>query len=346
MRNIHLSESTLSLRRCLAVLLLLCLSVALVACSEETELATHTNSVGGYSFSYPETWSVYDDGKTSCISIADVGGALPYAIVRFNVFDNDEGVTAAAYWNSGVEGFSQIYDSYTILQDKRKAFEKEGVSSAFVAVVQVTLKGETKLDGQPEQAGEAASYTVCQLVFEGDGRICVVSYMSSDGNYDTYSTVMDDIKESFAFTTAEDVSAVVDGGVADFIVPVPQGWSLETADAYYSLRCGKATIVACVYSLETAMTPKDYWENVYRGTVTAGLAGFKERATVECELDGVQALDIYYTAHSSSGNEYSFRQCLTIKSRQVYIITLTASAEDYEAACEGYEAVKAGFCFK
>lgn len=348
MRNIHLSGSTSIIRRCLALLLLLCLTAALCACGEEeeTELAVRTNTVGGYTFSYPDTWSAYDDGKSTCISIADVGGALPYAIVRFNVFDNVDGVSAAAYWNSGAEGFSQIYDSYTIPQDKRKAFDKEGVNSAFTAVVQVTLKGETKLDGQPEQAGEAASYTVRQLVFEGGGRICVVSYMSSADNYDTYGDVMENIKDSFEFVSPTAAESVTDNGLADFTVPVPSGWKLETAEAYYKMTYGKATLVACVYSSETAVTSKDYWENVYRSTVQAGLSDYKELSVTECELGGAAAVDVYYTACSSSGNEYSFRQCLAVKSRQVYIITLTASAEDYDAACEGYEALKAGFCFK
>lgn len=346
MRNTYLLKSTSLLKRAFVALLALCLLLSLASCKKEPKLKKYTDAVGGYSFSYPENWEVYSEGGNACISIADVGGALPFAMVRFSAFENKEGITAAEYWNNGVEGFSTIYESYNILQNKRGVFEKEGVGSAYGAVVEVSLKGETKLDGQPSKAGEAANYTIHQLVFEGDGRICVVSYMSAKDNYEIYGTVMDEIKESFAFTTPSPAGDISDKGYTDFNMPVPEGWTLETAEAYYRLSNGKATIIACVFSMEQTVSPKQYWESVYRSSVQTGIDGFKEISAKDCKMGGVDALDVYYTGKSVSGNSYNFRQCLAVKDSQVYIITLTANDADYERVAGGYEAVIKGFSFK
>ncbi len=348
MRNTFLLKSISSLKRITCALLVFCALAALTGCkSKEPKLVDYTDNVGGFSFSYPETWEIYSENGKAYIDIADVGGALPYAIVRFNAFDNAEKLTAAEYWNNGVEGFSTVYDSYSILQDKRGVFEKDGVDSAYYAVVEVKMKGETKLDGQPSKAGEAADYTIHQLVFEGGGRLCVVSYMSSKENYGIYSTVMDDIKESFAFVeVGGGDSSVTDKNVADFTVPVPEGWVLDAAEAYYQMSCGKASIIACVYSMDQTISPKKYWETIYRGSVQSGLDGFKELDTKECKMGGIDALDVYYTGNSASGNTYHFRQCIAVKQGQAYIITLTASEADYKSACTGFEAAVKGFSFK
>lgn len=347
MKNTHLLRSISNKKRALALLLVLCIALSLAGCKNDgVKLKDYTDTLGGYSFSYPETWELYSEGGVACISIADVGGALPYAMVRFSAFDNEGGQSAADYWNSGVEGFSAIYDSYKILQNKRGVFEREGVNSAYYAVVEVSLKGETKLDGQPQKAGEAADYTVHQLVFEGDGRICVASYMSSKGNYDDYCSVMDDIRDSFAFAKASPAESVADKGVADFEISVPEGWTLDTADAYYKLSSGKASVVACVYSMDKTVSAKQYWEEVYRSSVQTSIADFSEISASECKLDGIDAIDVYYTGRSVSGNKYNFRQCIAVKQSQAYIITLTADDADYENALAGYEAVIKEFKFK
>lgn len=346
MKNTHLLSLTSNKTRVIALLLVLCMALSLAGCKEKgVKLVKHADIVGGYSFSYPKNWQVYSEGGSACLSIADVGGALPYAMVRFSAFDNESGQSAAEYWNAGVEGFSSVYDSYEIMQNRRGAFEKEGVNSAYYAVVQVSLKGETKLNGQPKEKGEAADYTVHQLVFEGDGRICVVSYMSAKGNYDEFSYVMDDIKDSFAFEKAVSES-VADKGATEFTLPVPEGWQLDTAEAYYKLSCGKASVVACVYSMDKTVSAKKYWEEIYRDSVKVGISDFTEVSVTECKLDGIDAIDVYYTGSSVSGNKYNFRQCIAVKQSQAYIITLTADDADYKNAEIGYKAIIEGFNFK
>jgi len=337
---------TTKAKRLVALALAVVFVLSLSACKDEPKQVQHSNSQGGYSFSCPETWRFIADGKNTQISIADVGGALPYAVVRFTVFDNAQGVSAADYWTSGVDGFARVYEKYKVVENKRGSFEKDGVNSAFSAVINVTLKGETKLDGQPEQAGETADYTVQQLVFEGDGRICVASYMSSTENFDNYSPVMDNIKESFAFTAAQPADGVKDAGAAEFTIPTPNGWTLETAQAYYRLSCGKASIITSVFSMSENVSAAKYWEATYSPAVKAGLDEYTEVEVKDATLGGVTAVDAYYTGKSVSGNKYNFRQAIAVYYGQVYIITLTADDADYPEAVKGFESVVAGFEFK
>ncbi len=338
--------STTSLKRALALVLVFVTCLSFASCNNEEEILDGENTAGGYSFSYPESWRVIKEGTNTQLTNADVGGALPYALVRFTVFENTEKLNAADYWLNGVEGFSRIYESYKTNPAKRGSFELEGVNSAYSAVVEVSLKGETKLDGQPEGPNEAEDYVVHQLVFEGDGRICVASFMATVSNYDAYSYVLDTIKESFAFTKAEGVT-VNDKSVAEFTLPTPEGWTMEAAEAYYRLSHGKATVIASVFSMGENYRVKEYWEKSYKASVSQSLADFEEGEVKEdVFLDGVSALDVSYTGKSSSGNKYNFRQVLCVYYGQVFIITLTADDADYEEAAKGFEEIVAGFKFK
>lgn len=346
MRNMCLLKSRPALKRAAALALALCLALPFAGCKSEPKLEDYANAVGGYAFSYPENWEVYSVGGDTSVSIADVGGALPYAMVRFSAFDNAGGLTAAEYWDEGRAGFFAVYDSAATVRDKCGAFEKEGVNSAYGAVLEVSLKGETRLDGQPSKAGEAADYTVRQLVFENGGRICVVSYLSSRANYEIYGGVMDDIRDSFEFTEPVPEGAAEDRGFTEFNMPVPEGWTLDTAEAYYKLSLGRATVVACVFSLDRDVSARQYWEETYKPSIRNGIADFKEISDEDCKLGAANAVDARYTGCSVSGAVYSFRQRLAVWGGQVYIITLTASGEDYEAANAGYEEMIAGFSFK
>lgn len=346
-RNTLLSRLTTSSKRVIAFVLALTLCLAFAACSDEVEQVEGSNALGGYSFTYPETWRILNVGKTTQLTNADVGGALPYAMVRFTVFENADGVSAKDYFNNGVSGFSLVYDKYKVIENKRGPFEKEGVNSAYSAVIEVSLKGETKLDGQPDSAGKAADYMVHQLVFEGDGRICVANFMSSALNYDNYSGIMDDIKSSFTFTKPEESGeGVTDKNVAEFSVPTPEGWTMESAEAYYRLSYGKATVIASVFAMSRNMSAKEYWETSYKNSVNISLVDFKEIEVKDTKLGGVTAVDVKYTGKSVSGNSYNFRQVICVYYGQLFMVTLTASDADYAAAAKGFDAIVEGFKFK
>lgn len=339
--------STTSLKRILSLVLVLVMCLSFASCNKEEKILDGGNSVGGYSFSYPESWRVIKDGTSTQITTADVGGALPYATIRLTVFENTDKLSAMDYWIGGVDGFSRIYESYKSNPSKRGAFELEGVNSAYSAVVEVSLKGETKLDGQPDGPDKAVDYVIHQLVFEGNGRICVASFMSTVSNYDTYSYVMDVLKDSFAFTTAEDAE-IKDKGAAEFTVPTPEGWTVESAEAYYRLSHGKATVIASVFAMSENYRAKEYWENSYKASVSQSLVDFEEGEIKDEEvyLDGVTAVDVSYTGKSVSGNKYNFRQVICVYYGQVFIVTLTADDADYKEAEKGFEAIVSGFKFK
>ncbi len=331
-------------KRILAAILAACSLLCLCACNNEVENIKGENTVGGYSFSYPETWELLTDGKDTVISIADVGGSVPYAVIRFSMHQSG-GKTAEEYWSASEGDFGKIYSDVEI--SKKEAFDFAD-GTAFEAVMKATIVGFTNLDGQPDKAEGKAVYFVRQLVFQKEDRLCVVSYMASKGNDDEHAGALATVKNSFKFT-APKADKTEDTDMADFNISVPEGWTLSASEAYYTLTKGNASITASVFSVkDNATTAKDCWNNVYVPDFKANFADFAliGQLKEDVKLGGVPAVEAEYTLSTFSGNTYSFRQITAVYYGYVYTVVLTASADDYEDCVAGYEAVVAGFSFK
>ncbi len=331
-------------KRILAAILAACSLLCLCACNNEVENVKGENSLGGYSFSYPETWELLTDGADSVISISDVGGSVPYAVMRFTVHQS-EGKTAEEYWKASEEDFKKLYSDVEI--SKKQSFDFAD-GTGFEAVMKATIVGFTNLDGQPDKAEGKAVYFVRQLVFQKEDRLCVVSYMASKDNDDEHSGALTAVKNSFKFT-APKADKTEDKDVADFNIPVPEGWTLSKSEAYYTLTKGKASITASVFSVkDNATTAKDCWDNVYLPDFKANFADFQlvGQLKEDVKLGGVPAVEAEYTLSTFSGNTYSFRQITAVYYGYVYTVVLTASADDYADCVAGYKAVAAGFSFK
>ncbi len=335
--SVRFIPSCIKTAAALVLAALLCLSFC--ACNNEIENVEGKNPYGGYSFSYPETWELLSDGATTVITVADVGGSVPYAVIRFTVADG-AGKTATEYWEDGKTALTESYHSAEV--QKSQAFDFEG-GTAHDALLEVTAVGFTNLDGQPDKADGKAVYKLRQLVFEKAGKLCVATYMASKSNDEEHGSAVDTVKASFKFTNAEKAE-VSDGGRADFYVPTPEGWTLETAEAYYTLSHGKATVTATVFSAENNDTALDCWKNVYVPDLKANFKDFTViNLNEKAELAGVLAVDAEYTFASKSGAVYHLRQTIALYNGNVYTVVLTASEEDYQDALAGYDAVINGF---
>ncbi|MBQ3195741.1 MAG: hypothetical protein IJB65_04670 [Clostridia bacterium] len=331
-------------KRILAAILAACTLLCLCACNKEIENITCKNTVGGYSFDYPENWELLKEGASSFISIGDVGGAVPYATASFSMQEND-GETAKEHWQVNEEFYAMGYESFELI--KAEEFDFKG-GTAMEISAEVTVVGFTNLDGQPDKAEGKAVYVLRQLIFVQKDKRCVVSYMASKANDKEYGGAMTSVKKSFKFTDAKEETAE-DKNIADFEIPTPEGWSLKTAEAYYTLTRGSASITASVFSVkDNATTAKDCWENVYVPDFTANFEEYKLVGELkeDVKLGGAPAVEAQYTLSTVTGNTYSFRQITAVYYGYVYTVVLTASAEDYEDCMAGFDAVVTGFSFK
>lgn len=332
-------------KRILAAILAACSLFCLCACNQEVENIKGENTVGGYSFSYPETWELISNEKDTVISIADVGGGVPYAVMSFKIHQSG-GKTAEEYWSATEGDYAKLYSEAEI--SKKQSFDFAG-GTAFEAVIKATVIGFTNLDGQPDKAEGKAVYYIRQLVFQKEDRLCVVSYMAEKSNDGKHNGAFAAVKKSFKFTSPQKAE---DDGIegADFDIPTPEGWTLTTKEAFYKLNKGKASITASVFSVkDNATTAKDCWEKVYVPDFNANFAEFAmigELKEKDIDLGGVPAVEAEYTLTTHVGGTYSFRQITAVYYGYVYTVVLTASADDYADCVAGYEAVVAGFKFK
>ncbi len=335
--------------RIAAAVLLVALCLTAAGCKEEAELITGKNTRGGYSFSYPEDWSIKTDGLSTVITAGDVGGSVPYAIVRFTLRENVGGVTAKEFWEQSADDLTGAFEKLEIT--KKEGFDHNS-GSAYDVRMSVTVKGHTNLYGQPEKDDGSADYTVRQLLFEEGRYICVATYMSEISHSPDYEGVCGNIRESFAYIAPEETGkTTVDG--SDFSVPVPEGWKLDTAEAYYTLTKGKASVTVSVFSAEKNMAVESYWEEIYAPSIEASLDGYSLVRLLKngegadpVHLGGIAAVDAEYTAKSISGSEYRFRQRIAMYDGDVYSVVLTASEEDFAEAVEGYNRIVEGFLYK
>lgn len=334
--------TTLKSKRIAAGLIALLMLLGLWGCNTEVENISGKNAAGGYSFSYPETWELVEEGKNTVISIADVGGSVPYAVIRFTAYEGN-GATAEGYWLESRDELSGIYDTYRIL--KEGAFDFEG-GTAYDAELKVTIEGVTNLDGQPENGKGKAAYVVRQLIFQKEDRLCTATYMASDANDDEHGAVVDTVKKSFGFTEPSKAELnEVDG--AEFSVPVPEGWTVEASEAYYTLTKGKASITASTFSIGENKTALECWNDICVPDLEASFDSYELiELNEEASLAGVRAIDAKYTLTTTGGGRYTLRQTLAVYNGDVYSVVLTATDEDYKGAEGGFIAVVEGFLYK
>lgn len=331
--------------RCAALLLVVLTVLALFGgCKKEPDTVSVKNEQGGYSFCCPEDWNVSKNGEETVLTNAAVGGAAPYAIVRFTVADNSQKLSARAFWEQTKGDYDKAFLSAKV---ERSEDLEVARGTGIEVVINAEIVGETSLDGQPDKEGESSSYIIRQLVYADGDRLCTVTYMSTPSNYEDCGEIIADIKESFEFIDKADKQPETDKGLADFTLPLPDGWVLDTSEGYYVLSFGKATVTATVHSATESGTALYFWENVYKKSLETDFLDFELLELKEdIVLDGIKAVEADYKASTASGGRYRFTQRIAVFGGEVYSVLLTASDEDYSGAYEGYKQIVEGFNFK
>ncbi len=349
MKSRLLKTSTLKKAICL-ILVAVTLCLTLSSCKEKTEekklLGTECTE-GGYAFSYDEGWRVSFTDADTVLTTVTVGGQLPDAVVRFTVFENKSYDSAKDYWEAGAEGFSSVYDDFKVVSRESFAPSQSAVfSDGYIARMSMSTSDAMGLSGQASNAEQRVPYNLTQLVFNGDGRICCATYISTTAKNADYDSVIDSVKNTFKFTEAKR-SEVSDKGYSDFKVNAPDGWTLTESEAYLVFKKGNATVVANAFSLNYSKASVLYWNEDYKPTLEKGLDGFTVVSLEEkAKLGPLSAVDCVYTGKSASGTEYKFRTFLAVSVSEVYLLTLTASHEDYENCVADFLKMAEGFTVK
>ncbi len=328
------------------LLIILACLLCLTGCSngeKEEKLSTAENSLGGYKLSYGEDWRVQYEGDSTVLYTKTVGGALPYAMMRIVSIEKSY-ESAKAYWEDGAEAFNTAFDSYT--PDSREVFTAVDGSDGYFASMTVKRSDETGLEGQKE--GESIEYRVIQLVFHKSSRIVCATYMAASKHSEEYEKLAETVKNSFEFTAAQEASKTPTTDKAAFkLSNVPDAWTLTDGEAYLKYQQGNTTVIAEGYSLSYSMSSERYWTELYEPKLKAGLTEYKlVSMEKEAHLGLLPAVDCVYTAKSATGTEYTFRTMLGVSASEVYMLTMTASAEDYEKCKADFAAMAEGFVLK
>ncbi len=339
--------STLKKALCL-ILVFAALLVSLSACGgdDEKKLVGASCAEGGYTFDHEEGWKTTFNGGETTLSTMTVGGQLPEVVVSFTVFENTGFDSAKSYWEDGAENFATMYEGYKALSRESFSSVDGGFKDGYIAKMTVETSAAMGIYGQAKSEDEKVAYNITQLVFNNGDRLCCATYICTVEKNPDHESTVDSVKNSFAFTEPEK-SEVADKGYTDFSLTAPEGWTLTESEAYLVYKKGNATVVANAYSLNYSKASTLYWRDDYQPGLEKGLKGFKVVSLdEEARLGLLAAVDCVYTGISASGAEYTFRTILAVSVSEVYLLTLTASPQDYEGCVEDFLSMAEGFTVK
>ena len=130
---------------------------------------------------------------------------------------------------------------------------------------------------------------------------------------------------------------------------IPDDWTTDIStgmtSAYYSGRDPSNVSVTAFELDDTSINSVDaYWE-INEADLKLILPDLEYVSKDDVKLGGVDARQYIYTA-SMSDTDYKFMQVVAIRSNEVYILTYTATAENYDAHIEDVISMVDYFKFK
>ena len=154
-----------------------------------------------------------------------------------------------------------------------------------------------------------------------------------------------------------DTSAPENGKLAgnqftDYTFYYPDDWVLDHDTSFISVIGGgtgltpedKSVSVMVSDLTQPTLTPKEFWEQS-KGYLSATFSDLTEISIEDIKVSGVDSCFVVYTAKITD-KVYKFGQTFAIKGGAVYIITYTATEEDYDEALNSYKMVLETFKFK
>ncbi|GEM_PF-547432 len=165
-----------------------------------------------------------------------------------------------------------------------------------------------------------------------------------------------------AQTDAPDGYALFANDAVDYTFCYPTDWEVDYQTGISSIQ--KNTASSSVYASYARVSvmafdastdgAKAYWAS-YKKDIAATYGNYEDLGESEIKLDDAAALRVKYKASLTPNPEdesaekptvYTFEQVICVRNGSVYIITFSATAEDYEDCLAGFEAVLQYFSFK
>lgn len=140
----------------------------------------------------------------------------------------------------------------------------------------------------------------------------------------------------------------------DYTFAYPEEWELSENNGVVAIRydCNPSdaiaeyasiSVIAFSLSGSDSQYAKDYWET-YEQDIKKNLNDYKALDTTELTVDKYPAYKVKYSA-TMNEKTYIFEQVLCSTGADIYIITLTASENDYEVASPALKTVYESFSF-
>ena len=346
----------LKVTRLVALMLaLLLLSVALYGCkSGDDEIPEHmqhaTIAGSDYRLYLPIDWNLLTDTGVS----GGYASMQNKAVIYVKVYDNPEGLTAAAYWST------------VLAPALLETFDADTQSNTQMMPIETTLNEHAAILIGYEGTREMVTYQGQDIICPKDDKMYVLSFCARKDLYEGYLTVFDEVKKNFKFSDTpfepkdpintvdpdaeapEGMQLASNDDVA-YRFYVPKSWVLDknlpTSSAYVS-ESDRSNVNVTVYMPEVdhIESVDDYWatclEELKKGMSIEGAI-----TDSETTVDGCKAKTYEYTANIE-GHLFRFAQTITSYRGMIYTITYTASIDNYKAHRDAYSDILAAFDFR
>lgn len=277
------------------------------------------------------------------------------SVMTFPADDKDIDVTE--WWNGYKEDFSTVYEDFKVEETAEAALG--GLTGA-----KFVCTGKLKISEDLTESYKFMQIAAVRTKPEGDGEICVLTYMSSPDAYDSHLSDVEKIVGNFRFKSdfkEEDVSpaeelTLVSQDYASYRFYLPAGWACDVSAASVSAHnvSDRSGVSLMSFSLASSNSGTDGWwsefikdfESVYSDVVIES----EEKTT----LGGVEAAKKVYTGTLSHGDEsetFKFIQVSAVKRRtlsspEVFVFTYTATSENFDSHLDDVQTMIEKFEFK
>lgn len=281
-----------------------------------------------------------------------------YTPSDYEVPDGDE-MTPAGYWDICNTKYTEELDSYTLIS--KKTDRRLGRQDAIECIY--TFK---KTVGE-----ESLTYKLFQLTTVYQGQVYVLIYSSPESDYDKYSVclygdpensedlgvvgffcfedtayVSEDGDKKFDDVEAPDGMKLVSGKERPYYLFAPKAWVVDNTAQITAIKHSdgsSVTVNMAMPELEEISAQK-YYESYLENTRSL-FTEFTGGETKEQKISGIDGI-VWEFSGKSGGVSYSFKQVIFVKGAVVYVLTYTATTENYASHLDDVDSMVAEFRLK